>query len=364
MSYAQQIKEERELSGDAFLGVEVSWSFGNGKADAVKVDRKKVAEIFERNGYNFEDITIEKAMMRARRMVSERQGVVVKKMITPKGTPLAFGIYKQTKGDETTGDKFELMARVRVAQGVRAVARPPEGRIDYPAGNWKNLAETFAQRANDMIDFTTNKDISDALLEAGWSQYWLNRRRVKGGVYFLPVSACEGFVNILDELEALTAHFHRSRRFFPQVTEMFARPRTLKTWGDAAVDDFETDVKRLVDDLEKIAAEGMRGASIERRADECDALMKKAERYSMFLSDATDGVLTNLGKLKQAFGVALDKKSDEIERELDEIRALIAVDEDEAPEAVETPEPSPGPVAAPATVEDLDDTDLDSMFSI
>ena len=50
MSYSKQIKEERELSGDAFLGVEVSWSFGDGKADAVKVSRQKVAEIPKARG--------------------------------------------------------------------------------------------------------------------------------------------------------------------------------------------------------------------------------------------------------------------------------------------------------------------------
>jgi hypothetical protein len=157
-----------------------------------------------------------------------------------------------------------------------------------------------------------NVDLSMALSTIGADLGWVSRRRNSGGVYLMlsgEDTDTERFVRVLKGLEALTAELPRWEQFIPQIQEVYPKPLTMDSWAGSTEDAFQGEIDRLVKELGRMQADGnMRDKTIEARADECDAIMAKAERYRSFLSGKVETIAASLSDLRDKFRHGLDEE--------------------------------------------------------
>lgn len=324
--------------GDAFLGVEVSWSFGDGDGDAVQVSRTALRQAWTDEGFSAElvpDLEPQNALRRASTLVSTRGGIVIEAMPRKnKDTPIAFGIYKKVAIVGERGDEFHPGARVRVDPGGTIVCLPPEDGQGIP--ECMTVGEEMARIANQLADTAINLDLSHALVTAGRCIGWIPRRLIKGGTYFLLSGAnCARYCRVLDRLEQLTEKEVLAKRFIPSVTEQYAKPRAMKAWCNAAAYVLEDELKTLVVDLDKVMSDGMRESTIDRKVKACTELLSKAEQYRVLLAGATDEIVVRIEKTRDEFKKAMGQLKGVAA--LEQVRALLHDDE-------ETPDDEPAPV--------------------
>jgi len=299
------------------VGVETSWSFGYGDAEAVCIDRQSVRDVFEANGVTpkiaaslVPTLDSNAAIKRALRYAPKKKHLAIKELARPNNNAVrVVGIYVRDARQGEAGDGWRMAARVRFDGHAHAiVCLPPEGAATFGSAEAKSIGEAMAAMANNVMANVMNVDISDALCDLGHARGWITRRRNSGGVYFLPThterakGTAEAFVKILFGLAALTDHLPRRRQFIPQCHDLFPSPMTMSSWSGSAQDNFEADITKLQGELDRMAADGkMRDTTKAERAAQADAIIAKAENYRVFLGAAVDTIGTRLDTIKAAF---------------------------------------------------------------
>lgn len=331
------------------IGVEVSWSFGNGDADAVQIDRAAVRVLLRQLDFAesyLPDIGEDEALKRALRYAPSRRDVAVKEFARPrKDTPRSLGVYVRNAEDGEAGDTWSCEARVRwsdVAGKRYVLALAPEGRhtITHPRAH--NIAHDMASLANLAVTHAANIDISLMLCDIGRDLGWINRRRYAGGVYYLPADTdrseerAERFVRLLHGLQRLTPGDPK-HRFDPQAHDLFPSPMTLQSWSASAEQHFRADLEHLQKELQRMVDDGnMRDKTKQARADEADALIAKADGYRLLLGAAVDQLTASLQQVKSQFAVAIGKTAEEAKVAVDQAMAAFE-------QIDRSPEPAPKP---------------------
>lgn len=297
------------IDSDA-IGVEVSWSFGNGDAEAVTISRENVRVLLAERGFDpalVDELNEDQALRKAAHAVKGRsKELVIQELRRPnKDTPRAFGVYQVIGRDGETGDDLTMRARARCEAG-RIRCLPPEGATGYEDERCRKVGEEIARIANSLLDNVVNRDISDLLTEIGWSElWWITRRRNSGGVYYVPAGqGAERFVELLHGLESVSKAMSDSpsRWFCPEVMEVYPKPLTMRLWSGAARNQYAAQVDKLMGELRAMRQDGKMGdRTMQARADECDRLMRAAEAHSEFLADAAAGIAAELAGIRDGF---------------------------------------------------------------
>ena len=301
-----------QLIDSSALGVEVSWSFGDGNAEAVELDREEVIALFDLNGFDVSEqleMTEDDAIRRAHRYTSQGKNIAIKEMARPnKDTPRAYGVYKRIAIEGESGDDWQCHARVRV-HGNAIVCLDPED-VTYPIDpEIKAIGDKMADLANKCLTRIMNVDLSNALTAVGSGLGWISRRRNSGGVYFIlqdSHNTAGRFVSLLQELAACTEGEKRARQFIPQIQEVYPKPLTMASWKGSAIDSFEAEIATLRAKVATMLKDGkMRSKTMEKHADECDRLMGLAERYQVLVQDQLGPIVDDLAKLRAQFYEAI-----------------------------------------------------------
>ena len=332
------------------MGVELSWSFGYGDAEAVTVPRSVVKAILEMAGFEpalyLEEMDPSNALKRAALLAPRRKKTSIKELARPnRDAPRVWGIYTRVAKDGESGDGWVMGARVR-AVGDRVVAAPPEGEHSYTSMVAKEIALTMERRANSLLGNVFNGDLSAMLTAVGASLGWINRRRNSGGVYFMHAGrSAERFVKLLLDIKAETESHHPSRQFVPEIVEVFPKPLTKATIADAATYHFESKIDKLVGDLRKAADLGkMRESTMDKRMIEIDALMVQAEEYRSILAEGSTAIADRLSECRKHFATGVAEGCEALERELAEFDKL-APPTPPVTLAIDVPEPVEEPTA-------------------
>lgn len=308
-----------------FMGVEVNWSFGDGDGVAVQIPREQVRDELVKAGFpralvmpdeshqtkaDLKPITIVAAMRTTARLGFGR--VQVDKLQAPNpDTPAAFGFKVQEKGEGEKGDRFPMGARVRIDPHTgEAVALPPEGQTTFTIKVCEQAAKRFAKIANMMVSHATNRDLSQALLDAVCRVDGIGRIRNRGGSYMIPDDSdgnLDRFVDLLDALRDATANESLAHRFIPDVEPKYSDPLSVAMWQRRAVEDFATDIESLLNDLRTAndPNENMRTSTIEKRRDDVVSLVARANRMRETLAENLSEITTLLNGLKTDFDAAL-----------------------------------------------------------
>lgn len=296
------------------IGVEVSWSFGDGDAEAVTMPRTTLADLLSKHGFDpglVPDVSEDLALRKARHTVKGRsKTIVIQELRRPnKDTPRAFGIYKVIGKEGESGDDVKMGARVRCA-AKHVVCLPPEGDDDFEP-SCEKVGQELTRIANSLLDNVINGGISDALVSIGWSLGWLSRRRNSGGVYLVNSSSdAERFVALLQDIQVASAWEAQNKRtphnfhFIPEIMEVYPKPLAMGMWKHSAEAQYEQQTAQLLKDLRQMQGsdgDKMRDKTVQARADECDRLMRLAESHRVFLEGAVEGITTELAKLKDGF---------------------------------------------------------------
>lgn len=302
------IKDARAMRGkidpDA-IGIEVSWSFGDGDAEAVKLPRALVRKVLTSHGFGgdlIEEFDADTALRTAQQMVKGRsKAIVIQELRRPnRDTPRAVGVYQVQAKEGERGDDVVCGARVRV-EGERVRSMPPEGGSEIVP--CMDIALELERISNSLLDNVVNRDISNALVAIGWSSYWITRRRNSGGVYFIPAGdKAERFLAVLEALQLATVSKDRKNQFIPQVMEVYEKPLTMSMWSHSARDQYDAQVAELLTDLKKMESEKtMRESTVQKRADECVELLKQAEKHRMFLQEHAGAITLELNRIRDGF---------------------------------------------------------------
>jgi len=297
-------------AGDAFLGMEVSWDIGD-SARSVAIDRVAFENLFIAAGADpnlFKPRpTPANSLPRACRigwshmLGIDSRLISVKELSRPnKDTPLAYAVLYRCSA-EGEKDRWEVGARIRIENDV-AVVRHPVDVDSYPNQAAERWAQACADYANERTHTAFNQDVSEALVAFGSSLGWVSRRQ-SGGVYFLPGTLGERFMQVMDGLEALTTDSQAS--FQGNATPQYADPRTLQTWQRRTESTFLVEIEQLTNKLKDMASrENVRDSSFDLRAAECSMLMARAEAYAEVLQSKLGPLKADLADLKAKFGDA------------------------------------------------------------
>jgi len=311
----------------AAIGIEVSWSFGFGDAEAVSLPREAVRGAVVTNGFSgklIDELSPNTALRKAMILVKGRsQTIVIQELRSPnKDTPMSVGIYQVQPQEGERGDNVVCGARVRVT-GSDIEALSPEGAAWIP--ECETVARELARIANSLFTNVVNRDISAILTAIGWDHSWITRRRNSGGVYFMPAGpSAERFVSLLQDLESLTVNSARQYQFVPQIMEVYAKPLTLAMWAHSAKDQYDAQVEELVAQLKKVSADSTRESTLEKRADDCDRLIAQAETHRLFLQGHVEVLAVELRRVQGEFRAKLDAVRGEARKALDEAESSAA----------------------------------------
>lgn len=371
-----------EIDPDA-LGVEVSWSFGFGDAEAVTIKRSDFVDVLNAHGFQFKrtwrglldvgylsECNPDTAIRKAKHMVKGRtKRLTITELRRPNtDTPRAFGVYKVHGVEGEVGDDIRMGARVRV-QADTVVCLPPEGVDPVDADkDCMRVGEEFARIARSLIENVVNRDISDCLTAIGWSELgWVSRRRNSGGVYF--AARCDTttrFVTMLHAVKALTeaASEHRSHHFIPEVMEVYAKPLATNMWAAATRDQYHNQMEQLMCRLQEMHDKGvMRDKTIEAHADECDRLIEQAEAHRVFLESHADVIAAELATIRDAFKQKLDAATAGANAAFDAVAATPTKKRTgRARKAAPTPAPAPAPAPAKTGADAILETSADDIF--
>ena len=310
------------------IGVELSWSFGNGDAEAVTMPRTTLAELLLKHGFDpklVEDVSEDLALRKATHTVKGRsKTIVIQELRRPnRDTPRAFGIYRVTGREGESGDNVRMGARVRCA-AQHVVCLPPEGEDQhvFRDTDCERVGNELARIANSLIDNVINSGISGILVDIGWHQLgWISRRRNSGGVYFASTSdETERFVALLQDIALRSEERAVDKRhpdiyhFIPEVMEVYPKPLTMGMWKHSAQAQYEQQTDQLLKDLHKMQGKDgdkMRETTVQARADECDRLIKLAEGHRLFLEGAVDSITTALTEVRDGFQKRIDVNAGE-----------------------------------------------------
>ena len=294
------------------MGVEVSWSFGFGDAEAVQLDRVVVLRMLSTWGFNqdyLKALTPEDALKRAAETVKGRgQKIVIKKMKRAKGTALSMGVYEVIAKEGEGGDKFVCGARTRIQPGGDVRAMLPEnydklGGTTTGQARCMEIADEISRIANMLTRTAFNLDISMMLVTIGHAEMnWISRRKNGGGVYYISNGKrAERFVGLLKHLEDATSGQAPSSRFYPQLTEMYPKPLALGTWRQAAGTQFSNRTSALVAALKVMGAGKMREKTVTKHMNECDRILAEAEEHRMFLAEGVEDIAEQINAIKAGF---------------------------------------------------------------
>ena len=308
------------------IGVELSWSFGDGDAESVTMPRTTLAALLTKHGFDPElvgEMSEDLALRKACHTVKGRsKTIVIQELRRPnKDTPRAFGIYKVIAKEGEAGDDVVMGARVRCA-AQHVVCLPPEGDDAFVDRDCERVGKELARIANSLIDNVINWGISEVLVHIGWhSLGWISRRRNSGGVYFAARDdITERFVALLEDIalrseeRAVDKFIPSSYHFIPEVMEVYPKPLTMGMWKHSAQAQYEQQTEQLLKDLHKMQGKDgakMRESTVQARADECDRLMRLAETHRLFLADAVTDITHALAQVKNGFQQRIDNNVSE-----------------------------------------------------
>jgi hypothetical protein len=337
------------------MGVELSWSFGYGSAEAVTIPRNVAERIIERNGFtpavHLPRMDASRALKQAAKLAPKSKTLVVKELARPNSdSPRVYGVYTRTARDGEKGDGWTMGARVR-AVGDCVNWLPPEGTHEYGSKEAKRVAQEMNRRANLLVDNVFNQDLSNAFTSIGSELGWINRRRNSGGVYYMNNSrSAATLVRLLLDFKAETASQHPSRHFVPEIIEVYPQPLAKATITAAATYHFDARIRTLVEQLKKAATEGtMRDKTLTARADEAQRLIDQAAEYQELLAGGAKEIAEKLDIVRTYYTTGLVQGCEALKAELDAFDKLM---------------PSIPEITPPAAPEDeqlmvLDDIDTD-----
>lgn len=311
-----------KLIDSAAVGVEVSWSFGDGASDAVTLPRADVIAAFARHGFGPEappaSIEVDEALCNVRRLGTGVQNVAVRELAKPhKDTPRCVGVYVRRSivqgAASEVGDGWELVARVRKSDALGSdpvCCLPAEGSDVFPLDplGKRGAAEghRLAALANSMLQEVHNGDISRSLVAAAYTSRAVSRRPGGGGVYMVfNGDRAESYVQLLRELTRMTEGRDTSKRFAMQAQEVYAKPLTAESWAASTEAQLAAESHRLLADLESLVARGvMREKTMQARGSEADEACALAEAARVFLGDKATELQAMFTKVSEAFKAA------------------------------------------------------------
>jgi hypothetical protein len=217
-----------------------------------------------------------------------------------KDTPVAIGVYRKTAVNGESGDDFVCVARARIDSTTgTAVALPPEGSATTDAEAME-IAQRVADKANEIVANTTNRELSHALCAVGRQLGWAKYKAV-GGVWFVPAGAAERFRIIFDALEPMGG-------FYSRLTPMFSdgaglNIRHAKAASKAAL---EEDIAAMRDDLDKLKTKGLRASTVEDRVRGCAELLNKCASYRGILAEATQDIEAAIIAVRDEFAKSMN----------------------------------------------------------
>lgn len=302
--------------GGEVLGVTVAWDF-----NSFVLHRTIAEDIFTRHG--FEDVIDDKYATDGRARlrfapgsgtVRKGSGIVVEEMERKKkDTPAALGIYIKRSKKGEAGDLFEPGARVRIDPTTgHAVVLPMDG-LNEMGPRCREVAEQIAERCNLVRHSVVNNELSAALCAAGAHALWVPYR-YSGGTYFIrDGDRCARFCALLEELETRggtveidTFYGKRTRkRFEPSITELRAdsegrNESNVRRYAEASV---EANMADIIRQLERWESGGNgRAATMEKKLEECDAVIERAEFYAPLLLEVAEKMVAKVEAVKARLG--------------------------------------------------------------
>lgn len=328
------------------LGIEVSWSFGDGDADAVRLDRARVRDIFSAHGFAScapnQEPDLDGVLKAIRRKATTVSGVAVKEIARPnKDTPRALGIYVRRAVDGEAGDTWEMICRVR-AEGTQVTCIAPEGATTSPSDAlafkaWHEGAR-LTTMGNQLLAEVHNGELSASLVDAATICRKIDRRPGGGGVYMLfKGDKAEAFAQLLLDLQRETASRSYAHQFRAQIQEVYQKPLTVASWKASASTAITQQIQTLVTDLDNMLDLKMRPSTMEKRAHEADLLDQLTEQARVFLEGEADALQAMIRKVKSAFLTATTQNLSEAEQVLKSFGM---------PERARPQAPAPVPVVA------------------
>lgn len=284
-------------AGAKHIGDLISWN-----TDSINVPRVEAREVFGLIGLArlIPDMDPQTALNRAVKEARLRRadGFVAMPFKRPNSdAAMAWGIYRVETKDGETGDSLVLGARVRLI-GSLAVVSPPEA--GEPDGECMDRGRQIVEHANHLITHIETRDMSGALTATVNALSGVPLRN-RGGFYLLPPATCEQWAALRLGLEKLGVD--------PFVIEMFDSPQAMATAATATRSALESDIRDLVDDLEKARGDGLRSDALERRVAACDALCARAMLFRDVLQDMAGTIEARAQALRAEFVKTMESEA-------------------------------------------------------
>lgn len=267
---------------DGLLGDLVAWSMGD-----VKIPREAVRHVLATHGLGSyaKDGDSRSALYRAARGdgVRRGRGIVVRPMATKKDTAAAVGVYRRCANSGEVGDDFVGGARVRI-ENDRAVARELEGQDPFLVDPvCADVAARIAARANELIDFVTNIELSGVLCDIGRSLHWVPFRSA-GGTWFVRSKNCQVFRSLLESFAGVEAGFS------PIIQPLFSSELSEKNVEAAVTNSIESELQKLADDFQAVVSgeSNMRSSTVTKRLDEIRDVLDRLELYRDLMSETAE----------------------------------------------------------------------------
>lgn len=326
----------KTLIDPAAIGVELSWSFGDGDAEAVTMPRETLRVLLAKHGFAPElvgEMSEDLALRKAAHTVKGRsKTIVVQELRRPnKDTPRAYGVYRVVGHVGERGDDMIMGARVR-CEGQHVLCLPPSGDACFADHDCQRVGSELARIANSLIHNVINWGISDVVVNIGRVLLgWISRRRNSGGVYFASTNdVTERFVALLQGIETESQtiaarpgeHNPDDHRFVPEIMEVYPKPLAMDMWKSSAKAQYEQQTQQLLNDLHKMQGKDgdkMRENTVATRAAECDRLISLAEGHRLFLESAVYGITAALAEIREGFQKRIDDNKDEAKAAFDAI---------------------------------------------
>lgn len=302
-----QARTKMEIDPHA-IGVELSWSFGDGGAECVSIERQRMYAILEAAGYDaavLPVMDVAAVLQRVAIIAPNIRTAKVAILANPdKDTPRAYGIYYRVVGDES-GDDWLCGARIR-GDLDRVVCLAPE-HGEYEDGS-QAIADTIVRRCNHIIGHLINHDLSRLLAVVGGQMGWITRRRHRGGVYFVRNGVpAQQFVDLLMAIADETQAAAPAHRFRPELIEVYASPMSQRTITSSAVCHFEALISEYAAPLIALAESGrVRPVTLDRRLITLNAVIAQCYEYADFLGTYAVPVLHRLQSVRRHYERAID----------------------------------------------------------
>lgn len=284
--------------GETWLGDRVEFKVGG-----VSCKRSLVRALFDRHGYTEHvpaDPKAEACTKRAAREGRKPKNYIAREFVSANSdTPMAIQIASVTGAGET-GDSFTCLARVRIGARLDpttglsepfALAKPPEGKVDYDDETARVWAEDIAARANVLMHEAQNKDMG-IWMRAILSGIGAAQSLGGGNNYYVPAVLCEQLHTFMAECStSLGLHYLRD----PKTTMGASHEKAaMAAAATVSMDDKISEMtERLKDEIKKSQGKRKRDAVHEGQL---ELIRTEASRLKLWRGVVEDRYLAKFDK--------------------------------------------------------------------